>query len=331
MFLLRSLVMDEEVIKSWLEKQSLFSSSFIGTRIARMGGKHSLLKAIHLGRTGNKRKTKYEEAPQRGVVTVQTFDCELFNFTKVARKEYITDDILINVSPLAFGHFLFCPGLNDMRPQTLEKSSLAQALRLAGNFSRSDFKLFFNSLGGWASVNHMHFHGVFLSGYCTAERDWRGDFREIGQDCCLFEDGRFPIEHSKVYHKRSTRSESHVFSLDYILPGLRIENSQSDHLLNDAWKVIDYLLLRDIPHNVLITDGGRCIYIVPRQVQKVVMLPFSQDNGGIHVASAELFGVVICFDESTFNGLDEANYADVLRRHVAVDAALIQKIIGILD
>ena len=323
--------MDDIVIKSWLAKQDLFSSTFLGTRIAKMGGSYGMIKSIHLNRTGNKRKTQYEDAPKMGRVTAQPLDCNSFNFTKANAHELIDDDILINVSPLAFGHFLFCPSLNDKRPQILQKSSIADALTLAGNFSRPDFKLFFNSLGGWASVNHMHFHGVFLAGCSTVSRTWHGHERVVGLDCCLFDDGRFPIEHASVSRFLSSRNGSDVCCLNYIVPGIRISNTDRDRLLSDCWEVIDHLLRKDIPHNILVTNQGRCIYIVPRQVQKVIMLPFSEPGGGIHVASSEIFGAVICFDESTYKGLDESSYIDVLRRQVAVDPTVIQNLLDLLN
>lgn len=97
--------------------------------------------------------------------------------------------VVVNVSPLEYCHVLLVPTPEKCLPQMLTESGLKTAIDfslVSGNrylrffnpqtlkicytvhntqvfvVCRRYFRVGFNSLGGFASVNHLHFHGYLL-------------------------------------------------------------------------------------------------------------------------------------------------------------------------
>jgi GDP-L-galactose phosphorylase len=66
---------------------------------------------------------------------------------------------MINVSPIEYGHVLLVPRALERLPQQLDAEGLAvgQALALAREVGSSDFRVGYNSLGAFATINHLHF------------------------------------------------------------------------------------------------------------------------------------------------------------------------------
>ena len=72
------------------------------------------------------------------------------------------DVIIINVSPIEIGHCLLVPSLEQNLPQILNEYSIRLALQVMASSGRSNFKMAFNSLCAYASVNHLHWHMYYL-------------------------------------------------------------------------------------------------------------------------------------------------------------------------
>ena len=98
----------------------------------------------------------------------QPFNPDKFNFNKVdAGKELVFetadgDICIINVSPIEFGHCLFIPHVTECLPQGLTLHSMQSALKIMLLTHSKPFKMAFNSLCAYASVNHLHWHLYFL-------------------------------------------------------------------------------------------------------------------------------------------------------------------------
>ncbi len=66
--------------------------------------------------------------------------------------------VLINVSPIEFGHVLLVPRVLARRPQRLgDAGVLREALAFAREVGSPAFRVGYNSLGAYASINHLHF------------------------------------------------------------------------------------------------------------------------------------------------------------------------------
>lgn len=128
----------------------------------------------------------------------EPFSHEAFNFTKVKQSEvlakYYVDHgrvifvdkdaeqdpkregalytILLNgmclclripvVSPICNNHHLIVPNVSSCYPQIWRYELTEDLLAMCANSGRDDYVLFFNSLGGFSSVNHLHVSVLLL-------------------------------------------------------------------------------------------------------------------------------------------------------------------------
>lgn len=121
-----------------------------------------------------------QRRPPQNIQSVrQEFDPEQFNFNKIRPGEVLfrlrrrepegpkqwDEDILvlINVSPLEWGHVLLVPQPALGLPQRLLPGTLRAGLEAVLLSLHPGFRVGFNSLGGLASVNHLHLHGYYLA------------------------------------------------------------------------------------------------------------------------------------------------------------------------
>lgn len=65
------------------------------------------------------------------------------------------------VSPIEYGHVLLVPKIVDQIPQQIDTDSLELALNMAVEARNPFFRLGYNSLGAFATINHLHFQVWF--------------------------------------------------------------------------------------------------------------------------------------------------------------------------
>ena len=70
--------------------------------------------------------------------------------------------IHLQVSPIEYGHVLLVPKLLDCKPQQIDEASFRLALNFAVEAQNLSFRVGYNSLGAFATINHLHFQ-VILS------------------------------------------------------------------------------------------------------------------------------------------------------------------------
>lgn len=80
--------------------------------------------------------------------------------------------VLINVSPIEYGHVLLCPRVLDCLPQNLDPSTARLALHFALEVGSPYLRVGFNSLGAFATINHLHFQ--VSEGFGGGCFQWRG-------------------------------------------------------------------------------------------------------------------------------------------------------------
>lgn len=209
--------------------------------------------------------------------------------------------LLINVSPLVGLHSLFCPFVARELPQVLTPDSLLAALQFLRRFRRTDAKLLFNSLGAWSSVNHLHFHLVvpapaFPEGTFPVERAER---RELARAPAR---APAPAEAEADAPCTLTLHDLHGWPLRSLVierrgGGDRDGSGADDRasaMVAKLWPLVEDLLERGVPHNMLIADAGATVYLMPRRVQSIVA------GGAINIAIAEACGLGIVYNEETF-------------------------------
>lgn len=241
---------------------------------------------------------------------VEAFDPEAFHFGKIQSDErlfYCENDcgdgadlkeedeasslasgsatvVLLNVSPILRYHFLLVPRLGVFLPQVLSLNGLEIALSfLAENDAR--LKLLYNSLGGAASVNHLHFQGFYLP--------------VAGMPPEL------PLELQEVAWHSDTVGEIPSWPLHAIV----VSSADLQLLAAQSFGLVKQLTEANIAHHMLLTkrSGVLYVFIVARVLQA------SFDSRFINVAVNEAVGWFICPDEQEFNELDDLKAGDLLR------------------
>lgn len=67
----------------------------------------------------------------------------------------------LQVSPIEYGHVLLIPRVLDRLPQRIDQESFLLALHMAAEAASPYFRLGYNSLGAFATINHLHFQVIF--------------------------------------------------------------------------------------------------------------------------------------------------------------------------
>jgi len=196
---------------------------------------------------------------------LQDFDPSKFNFTKVGQEEVLfrfeeseenkvrylekalvldsPNVIAINVSPIEYGHVLLVPRVLDRLPQRIDHDSLLLALHLAAEASNPSFRLGYNSLGAFATINHLHFQAYYLA-------------------------LPFPVEKAptKRVPWKSEKSGVKILELcNYPVRGLVFEGGNTlEDLCNAVGSSCICLQDNNIPYNVLIADCGKRVFLFPQ-------------------------------------------------------------------
>lgn len=288
--------------------------------------------SLHYSPEHFKAKRKPEWAKE--VKVVRQPDPAAFNFTKIKDGEVITHlevagrsiSAVVCASPLLVAHTLFVPDLSQCLPQQLTTDLILCGLELLKESARPDFRVLFNSLLAHASVNHFHFHGMFLN------------FAGLK---------RFPVEAAKRSFVGGDCSEGNVcaeilvetdwYSRALILTaGAGVSGvSDLDALSMFAGKIIAFLQEKDIPHNVMLVPPGERrrpfqstdpfeteelpaaaspeVWIFPRQSEHKV-----REDPGINTAICETSGLLFAHDEQRFKTLDETHISEIFTQDVSL-------------
>ena len=230
-----------------------------------ISGIYGFIAQLNEGRHLKKRPTEF-----RIDQVLQAFDENKFNFTKVDQEEVLfrfessrdnythyfpsssidseegsPSVVAINVSPIEYGHVLLIPRVLDCLPQQIDHDSLLLALHFAEEASDPFFRVGYNSLGAFATINHLHFQAYYLS-------------------------APFPIEKAptcKIMSRKGAYETRVVVSklLNYPVQGLVFEGGYKLLDLCDAVaSSCIFLQSNNIPFNILISGCGKRVFILPQ-------------------------------------------------------------------
>lgn len=217
----------------------------------------------------------------------QAFDPDQFNFNKIQPGEVLfrlhrapdlspalqQEDILvvINVSPLEWGHVLLVPEPARGLPQRLLPGALRAGLEAVLLSSHPGFRVGFNSLGGLASVNHLHLHGYYL-GY------------------------RLPVEGAP---SQPLDPGGHLHELQTLpAPGFLFYTSRTDTgldaLVSRVCRATDYLTDHEIAHNLFVTRGAPPGETSPSSALTGVRVILWARKSSFGIKEGEAFNVALC-------------------------------------
>ncbi|KAM7492728.1 hypothetical protein LguiA_035649 [Lonicera macranthoides] len=254
--------LDSLLLGEWEDRiqRGLFRYDVTACETKVIPGEYGFIAQLNEGRHLKKRPTEF-----RVDKVLQPFDGRKFNFTKVGQEEVLfqfeaSEDgdiqffpnapidvenspsvVAINVSPIEYGHVLLIPRVLECLPQRIDRESFLLALYMAVEAGSPYFRVGYNSLGAFATINHLHFQAYYLA-------------------------VSFPIEKAPT-GKTTTLDDGINVSelLNYPVRGLVFEGSSTlEDLSNAVSDACICLQENNIPYNVLISDSGRRIFLLPQ-------------------------------------------------------------------
>ncbi|XP_047974986.1 GDP-L-galactose phosphorylase 2-like [Salvia hispanica] len=300
--------LDSLVLGEWEERmqRGLFRYDVTACETKVIPGKYGFIAQLNEGRHLKKRPTEF-----RVDKVLQPFDESKFNFTKVGQEEVLfqfgaSEDndvhfnpyapidvdnspsvVAINVSPIEYGHVLLIPRIFECLPQRIDRESFLLALHMAEEAGNPYFRVGYNSLGAFATINHLHFQAYYLA-------------------------TPFPIE--RAPSKKITITSGGVkisYILNYPVRGLVFEGGDSLKDLSDV--VSDACIClqeNNIPYNVLITDSGKRVFLFPQcYAEKQALGEVSPEllDTQVNPAVWEISGHMVLKRKEDYEGATEEN------------------------
>ncbi|KAL3006964.1 hypothetical protein AAZX31_08G308600 [Glycine max] len=240
--------LDSLVLGEWEDRmqRGLFRYDVTTCETKVIPGKYGFIAQLNEGRHLKKRPTEF-----RVDKVLQPFDENKFNFTKVGQEE-----VLFQLEASNDGEAQFFPNVPidvenspsfvainifECLPQRIDHASFLLALQMAAEARNPYFRLGYNSLGAFATINHLHFQAYYLA-------------------------LPFPIE--KAPTKKIAKLSGGVKIsklLNYPVRGLVFEGGHSlEGLANVVSEACICLQHNNIPYNILISDCGRQIFLLPQ-------------------------------------------------------------------
>ncbi|XP_058788154.1 GDP-L-galactose phosphorylase 1-like [Vicia villosa] len=300
--------LDSIILGQWEDRmqRGLFRYDVTACETKVIPGEHGFIAQLNEGRHLKKRPTEF-----RVDTVLQPFDETKFNFTKVGQEEILfqfeassvgdaqffpdapinvensPSFVAINVSPIEYGHVLLVPRIFECLPQRIDHASFLLALHMAAEAGNPYFRLGYNSLGAFATINHLHFQAYYLKLPFPIEK---APTKKIGK---LIGD----VKISKL--------------LNYPVRGLVFEGGHAlDDLANTVSEACICLQHNNIPYNVLISDCGRRVFLLPQcYAEKQALGEVSAEllDTQVNPAVWEISGHMVLKRKKDFDEASEAN------------------------
>jgi len=310
--------LDKEIKETW---DAAADAGYFTYRLDRVEGrvvpgKYSLVIQLNELRFTKRRKP----VPMNRVS--EPFNPAKFNFTKVHSKEVLfelkpkhrtAEDsdqhlVIINKSPQAYGNSLLVPRINSCLPQTLTEEALLLSLETAMLTNHRGFRLGFNSLCAYSSVNHLHFH-IWLSESPS--------YLEVVDVIPVCED---------VFEVRDYATTTFVFELG--------PQTNACLLARKIHQVSSYFVTNEVAHTYVILRGNKCssktqngesvnqmcdhsvirVFLWPRNPVCGSQVKSSYGSDELPMAVCELSGFVVVGTREVFNSFTEEQFCKEMKK-----------------
>ncbi|KAL6840349.1 hypothetical protein ACP4OV_030159 [Aristida adscensionis] len=298
----------QKLFKEWDDRKArgLFHHDINSCETKVLPGEHNFVATLVEGRDQKKRPTEFAMNQ-----VLQPFDSGKFNFTKINPEEVIfrfhetgndvsqyfdgaphtvsasPSAILINVSPIGYCHVLLTPRIQDCLPQRIDQESFLLAMYTAREARTPFFRVGYNSMGAFATINHLHFQAYYLK-------------------------AQYPVEKARSEKLTALRNGVNVGLLvQYPVNGFVFEGETILEDLSDVVsKVCIFLQEKNRPFNVLISKSGKKVFLLPQcYAEKQFLGKASQEflDMRINPAIWELSGHLVLKRRQDYNEASEAN------------------------
>lgn len=281
---------------------------------------------------------------------MQPFDASKFNFKKAQLREVLLafepsadgrprlqpavpassspNLVFINVSPIEYGHVLLVPRVLDDLAQLVDASTMRLALRFAREAANPFFRVGYNSLGAYATINHLHFQAYYLHTQLACEGA-----------------ATAPLAFTAAVNKDAIPSELPENTLEWWSSATDMDNDSSEGLVKVS-QLADFpvrgwvletteaagsgglLQLADTvaaaciqmqgmnqPHNLIITDCGTRVFLWPQcfaEKQALGLVPEHLLETGVNPATFEVSGHMVLKRRADYESMTEADAVELL-------------------
>ena len=295
-------LLDSLLLAEWEDRAEagLFRYDVTACATRVLPGAYGFVAQLNEGRASKKRPTEFciDEVNQ-------PFDDSKFNFCKALQKEVLfqfqpqpmsvagqtatftplapvpasPNLIFINVSPIEYGHVLLVPRVLDNLNQLATPETLMLALQFAREANNPYLRVGFNTLGAYATINHLHFQAYYLNAPMALERAMTGPLpdgilpsspQSIASPSSSAQPtwsggsgggGSPGAGTAKNARKRGVKIQQ---LMDYAVRGMVFEAGDSlEELAQVVGTACQRLTAHNIPHNMMIVDRGARIFLVP--------------------------------------------------------------------
>ncbi|KAK2580914.1 hypothetical protein KPH14_005983 [Odynerus spinipes] len=288
-------IFDIKLRQAWekAQKEGVFRYILNISEWKILEGPYKLLAQLNPDRAFRRR------TPEHITSMSQPFDPTKFNFTRLSKNEIMfkikdedEDDIVaVNVSPIEWCHSLLIVKYLQCLPQSMTQYSLQKAVELLLLSSSPYFRVAYNSLCAFASVNHLHWHLYYLKHKMLLEYI----------DVQPYQGSIFLLE--------NFASKGFCFKLS--------SSGKVETFVSSIFSLVTYLQRHQIAHNVYITraktksteegyDDVRT-YVWARKSHVDV-----KDTSLFNPAVCELFGHISIKTEEAYRNLTEETIAKIL-------------------
>ncbi|GJM92291.1 hypothetical protein PR202_ga08745 [Eleusine coracana subsp. coracana] len=194
------------------------------------------------------------------------------------------------VSPIGYCHGLLIPRIQDCLPQRIDQESFLLAMYVAREASNPFFRVGYNSLGAFATINHLHFQAYYLKVQYPVEKAATEKLTTLSTGVCISLLMQYPVRGFALQGGTSLEDLSHVVS-----------------------KICIFLQENNSPFNVLISECGKRVFLLPQcYAEKQLLGKASQEflDMMINPAIWELSGHLILKRRKDY---DEASEATICR------------------
>lgn len=208
--------------------------------------------------------------------------------------------ILINVSPIEYGHVLLCPRVLEGLPQLVSPALLLPPLMMAAESRNPYFRVGYNSLGAYATINHLHFQAYYLMEAFPIERAPTGKLPQ------------------SVFPSKRRRDGIKVCEvLEYPVRCLCFERGDGfESLAMIVGTACQRLQDKNVPFNLLIADHGARVFLIPQRFSQRVAageVPEDVVATGVNPAVFEISGHLLYKTQDDYETCSQSTAERMLR------------------
>jgi len=199
--------------------------------------------------------------------------------------------IIVNAAPIEQGHVLLISELELGHKQVMNEKTLRNSLDLILLSNQPSFRVMYNTIWAWASINHLHTHGFYMDHMAA------GDVMPVKSDAAWVDQSGSGLKVSRTIDENVALP---AFCWDNLSQNCQTQNLAIQKII----KFCNYLISQEIPHNIMLLYHGiknlPRIIVWPRKSARGFQPDPSFDNAVAELGGHLPYKVKEIYDNATF-------------------------------